>query len=68
MKTQENNHFSWISFVEPIFEDWLFEHPENHIGDVMVSVLASSAIDCWFDPSGRVKPRSVKEKEQRLIV
>jgi hypothetical protein len=39
MKTHENNHFSWISFVEPIFEDWLFEHLENHIGDVMVIIF-----------------------------
>ena len=32
---------------------------ENHIGDVMVSVLASIAVDRGFKP-GRVKPKTIK--------
>ena len=49
----------------------------NRIGGVMVSVLASSAVDCGFDRSSERlsnwyfvplhKVRSIKEKEQRLI-
>ena len=52
----------------------------NRIDSLMVSVLASSAIDCGFEPrSGQTKeykigiycfstkPRSIKEKEQRLF-
>ena len=49
----------------------------NRIGGVMVSVLASSAVDCGFDRSNERlsnwylvplhKVRSIKEKEQRMV-
>ena len=53
----------------------------NSIGDVMVSVLVSSAVDCWFDVwSGQTKDYKIgiccffakhtalnKEREQRLV-
>ena len=48
----------------------------NRISDAFLSVLASSAIDCGFEPD-RVKPKtiklvfvfpcSIKEKEQKLV-
>ena len=31
---------------------------ENHVGGVMVSMLASSAVDCWFEPLYRVKQKT----------
>ena len=33
---------------------------EQDIGDVMVSVLASRAIDCEFQVPGQVKPKTLK--------
>jgi hypothetical protein len=32
---------------------------ENRISDLMVSALASSAVDCRFEPD-RVKPKTIK--------
>ena len=31
---------------------------ENHVGGVMVSMLASSAVDCGFEPLYRVKQKT----------
>ena len=36
-----------------------FKGTLNRIGGVMVSVLASSAVDCGFEPD-RVKPKTIK--------
>jgi hypothetical protein len=33
---------------------------ENHIGGVMVSMLASSAVDCGFEPLYQVKQKTMK--------